>query len=106
MRIEQILDETLDLLQHPEFKNFGDLQKSRFQNSKSEDEIFLRSDMYKGQIGNSEAAKKAHKNKKNIEEINARAAKTRANWYKNPENKKKFMEAIKRRDKKSTKKRA
>ena len=46
------------------------------------------------------------RNKKNIEEINARAAKTRANWYKNPENKKKFMEAIKRRDKKSTKKRA
>lgn len=100
MRLEQILDETLELLQHPEFKSFGDLQKSKYQNSKSEEDRENRRMMYEGMIGNSEAASKGHKKRKNKEEINARAAKTRANWYNNPENKKRFMEAIKRRDKK------
>ena len=51
MRLEQILNETLELLlaneQDPRFKNFGALQKSKFQHSKPEEDTFLRSDMYK-----------------------------------------------------------
>ena len=64
MRLEQILDETLELLianeQDPRFKNFGALQKSKFQHSKPEEDSFLRSDMYKGTKGNSEAVKRGH----------------------------------------------
>ena len=35
--LRQILDQTLELLQHPEFKSFGDLQKAKFQRSKGEE---------------------------------------------------------------------
>lgn len=101
MRTQQVLDELLELLQAEEeglhFKTYGAYKKHLFQTNKSEDEIFLRSDMYKGQIGNPEAARKGHKNRKNKEEINKRAAETRANWYKNPENMEKFMAKLRKR---------
>lgn len=84
MRLQQVLDEAIQLLQHPEFKTYGALQKARYQHNKSEEDLFLRRDMYKGSIGNKEAAKKG--------------AKTRKKWYENPENKKKYLEAIKKRN--------
>lgn len=104
MRLQTILDQTLDLLEHPEFKNFGDLQKHRYQMQMTEDEKFLRSDMYKGQIGNSrEAIEKGiktkaewYKNPENAEAIE-HSKKARSDWYKNPENKKKFLERLKTR---------
>lgn len=86
MRLQQVLDEAIELLQHPEFKTYGALQKARYQHNKSEDEIFLRSDMYKGSIGNKEAIKKGSESRKK--------------WYQDPENKKKYLEAIKKRNKK------
>lgn len=106
MRLEQILDETLELLianeQDPRFKNFGALQKSKFQHSKPEEDAFLRSDMYKGTKVNSDAVKRGYiKRKTNpkYKEINKKAAQKRSNWYKSKENKEKFMEAIRRRKK-------
>lgn len=106
MRLDQLLDEVLELLQANEgehkFKNFGDLQKHKYQMQKyneNTEERELRSLMYKGIVGNSEAAKLGHKHRKNKKEINAKAAQTRSDWYKkHPENYAKFMEAIRRRD--------
>lgn len=106
MRLEQILNETLELLlaneQDPRFKNFGALQKSKFQHSKPEEDIFLRSDMYKGTKGNPDAVKKGcikRKANPKYKENNKKAAKKRSDWYKSKENKEKFMEAIRRRKK-------
>ena len=100
MRLQQVLDELVELLQHPEFKSIGALRKSQFQNDKSEDELFLRSDMYKGTKGNSEAVKKGHitrkKNPKYKEDIK-KAAEKRADWYKDPENKIKFLKRLEQR---------
>jgi len=104
MRLQQVLDEAIELLQHPEFKSYGALQKARYQHSKSEEELFLRSNMYKGSIGNSEATKKGHITRKknpNYKEDIKKAAQTRSNWYKDPENLKKFKERLKRRKKSS-----
>lgn len=105
MRLSQILDETLELLianyEDPRFKSFGDLKKHEYQMSKSEEDKDNRRLMYEGQIGNSEAAKKAHHKKRSkgtTEEINKKAAETRAKWYKSLANREKFMEAIRRRD--------
>lgn len=101
MILDTLLDQVIELLQHPEFKNFGALQKSKFQNSKSEDEIFLRSDMYKGCKQDPAVVakvrklnKKRGKNKVAIE----KAAKSRTNWYKDPKNKEKFLAALRKRD--------
>lgn len=113
MRLAQILEETLELLianyEDPKFKTFGDLKRHEYQMSKSEEDKQLRSDMYKGTIGNKEAAKKAFetrrkKGEEKLKEINKRAAESRANWYKSEKNKAKFMEAIKQRDLKKQKK--
>ena len=106
MRLDQLLDEVIELLQANEgeqkFKNFGALQKHKFQMQQYEEnpEIReIRSLMYKGTKGNSEAAKLGHKHRKNKTEINKRAAKSRSEWYKkHPENYAKFMEAIRKRD--------
>ena len=104
MRLQQVLDELIEILQAESegkhFKSLGALRKSKFQNNKSEDEIFLRSDMYAGTKGNSEAAKKGHitrKKKGTDKSAVEKARKTRKDWYKNPENKKKFLEKIKHR---------
>jgi len=104
--LRQILDQTLDLLQHPEFKSFGALQKSRYQNSKPEEDKEIRRIMYEGGLGNSEEAKKqssATRKKRHKEgkykESEKKAAQNRANWYKNPENAEKFRKAIAARDK-------
>ena len=102
MRLQEVLDEIIEMLEHPEFKTYGALQKSKYQHQKSEDDIFLRSDMYKGRIGNSEAVKKGHitrKKNKNYKKDIKKAAQTRADWYKNPENLKKFKERLKLRKK-------
>jgi len=106
MRLQQVLDDLLEILEAEaegkHFKSLGDLHKSKYQNDKSEDDKFLRSDMYTGIKGNSEAAKKGHltrkKNGTHKQSIE-KGRKTRSNWYKNPENYKKFLEAIKKRDK-------
>lgn len=94
MRLRQVLDELLEVLEAEEngdhFKSLGSLRKSKFQHDKSEDDAFIRHDMYAGTIGNAEAAKKG--------------AETRSKWYKNPENKKKFKEAIKKREERNKKK--
>lgn len=101
--LRQILDQTLELLEHPEFKSFGDLQKHKYQMSKPEEDKIIRQMMYEGGLGNSEEAKARAKEtkKKNAEKnkkIEAKAAKKRADWYKNPENYEKFMENIRKRD--------
>ena len=71
MRLDQLLDEVIELLQANEgehkFKSFGDLQKHKFQMQKYEEnpeEREIRSLMYKGTKGNSEAAKLGHKHRK------------------------------------------
>lgn len=105
--LRQILDQTLDLLQHPEFKSFGDLCKSRYQHSKGEEDKEIRRIMYEGGLGNSEEAKektrqtkmKKHKEGK-YDETYKKAASKRSNWYKNPENYEKFKKKIQERDKK------
>ena len=100
MRLQEVLDEALEMLQHPEFKTYGALKKSQYQHNKSEEELFLRSDMYKGTKGNSEAVKKGHitrKKNKNYKEDIEKAAKTRSDWYKDPENMKKFKQRLKKR---------
>ena len=106
MRLDQLLDEVIELLQANEgehkFKSFGDLQKHKYQMQKyaeNPEAREIKSDMYKGIKGNSEAAKLGHQHRKNKEEINKRAAQTRKDWYKkHPENYAKFMEAIRKRD--------
>ena len=106
MRLDQLLDEVIELLQANEgeqkFKSFGALQKHKFQMQQYEENPEIRelkSLMYKGTKGNSEAAKLGHKHRKNKAEINKRAAKSRSEWYKkHPENYAKFMEAIRKRD--------
>lgn len=107
MRLQQVLDELLEILQAESkgkhFKSLGALRKSKFQNSKSEDDNFIRSDMYAGTKGNSEAAKKGHitRKKNGTDKISIeKGRKTRKDWYKNPENKKKFLTKIKKRKEK------
>ena len=103
--LRQVLDQTLDLLQHPEFKSFGALQKSRYQHSKGEEDKEIRRIMYEGGLGNSEEAlkqasetrKKRHKEGK-YKESEKKAAENRANWYKDPENYEKFKKKIQERD--------
>lgn len=111
MRLQQVLDDLLEMLEAEEegkhFKTLGALRKSKFQNDKSEDEIFLRSDMYAGRIGNSEAVKKGHitRKKHGIDKVtNEKAAAKRKAWYQDPENKKKFQKIIAKRDAKTKKK--
>lgn len=106
MRLDDILDDTIELLianaECPRFKKFGDLAKSKFQHSKSEDSRFLMSDKYKGKKANIEAIKKGHQTRKkdpNYKEKVKKAALKRAAWYNNPENKEKFMQKIKNRKK-------
>ena len=105
MRLQQVLDDLLEMLEAEEegkhFKTLGALRKSKFQNNKSEDELFLKSDMYAGTIGNSEAVKKGHitRKKHGIDKIiNKKAAAKRKAWYQDPENKKKFQAIIAKRD--------
>lgn len=97
MILEQVLNMALDLLEHPEFKNYGDLQKSRYQNSKSEDEIFLKSDRLKNSISTKRGIKIGPQRK----EAKEKGRITRKNWYKDPKNRAKFMEKIKDRDKRN-----
>lgn len=110
MRIDDILDETIELLianiNGGNFKDIGSLRKSEYQHQKGEDDSFLRSDMYKGTKGNSEAVKKGHitrKKNENYKKDIEKAAKTRSEWYKNPENRAKFLKKLKERDEKKKK---
>lgn len=50
MTLEDVLNRTIDLLQHPEFKNFGALQKHRYQMEKwkNPEDIELMRDLYSG----------------------------------------------------------
>ena len=103
--LRQVLDQTLDLLQHPEFKSFGALQKSRFQHSKNEEDKEIRRIMYEGGLGNppealkkaSETRKRKHKEGK-YKESEKKAASKRSDWYKDPENYAKFKEKLRQRD--------
>ena len=111
MRLQQVLDDLLEILEAEaegkHFKSLGALRKSKYQNNKSEDELFLRSDMYAGTIGNSEAVKKGHETRKRhgIDKItNEKAAAKRKAWYEDPENKKKFKARLAERDAKNRKK--
>ena len=106
-----LLDEITELLQYEgKYKSFGDLQKAKYQHSKGEEDKEIRRIMYEGGLGNSEEAKNKakitrEKNKaagKHTENIK-KAAKKRADWYKNPENIEKFQKALKERDKKKAK---
>ena len=104
--LRQVLDQTLDLLQHPEFKSFGSLQKSRYQHSKGEEDAEIRRIMYEGGLGNSEEAlkqasetRKKRRKEGKYKESEKKAAENRANWYKDPENYEKFKKKIQERDK-------
>lgn len=104
MRLQDVLDEAIDILMHSEFKNFGNLQKARYQNNKTEDEIFLRHDLYANTVQDPKAVEKnrqARLKKRNTPEMRAAIEKgkqNRKNWYRNPENHKKFIEKIKMRE--------
>ena len=103
------LDETLDFLitclENPKFKSYGDIMKSKFQHSKPDEDRELRKDLYKGTKANPKAVenqKKAYhkKSKEERKRIKDKAAKTRAEWYKDPKNYEKFKESLNKRDKK------
>lgn len=103
------LDETLDFLitclENPHFKSYGDIMKSKYQHSKSDEDKELRRDLYKGTKASPEAIKKQKaaykkKNKAEKKKIHDKAAKTRSNWYKDPKNYEKFKESLEKRDKK------
>lgn len=106
MRLQEVLDEALDMLMHTEFKNFGGLQKARYQNNKSEDEIFIRSNMYTNMIldpkviAKQVAKRKAFKNTQKGKETLEKARTNRKNWYKDPKNREAFMEKIRKREEK------
>lgn len=75
MTLEDLLNRTIDLLQHPEFKNFGALQKHRYQMEKWEnpEDIELLRDLYKGTKMTPEQIKKqVEKTKKRRESKNNR----------------------------------
>lgn len=106
MRLQQVLDDILEILEAEEdglhFATLGALRKSKFQNDKSEDELFLRHDMYAGTVGNKEAAKRgAETKKKRAKEVCEaeieQARQKRSDWYNDPENHKKFMAALEKR---------
>ena len=107
MRIDDILDETIELIianmNGGSFKDIGALRKSQYQHSKGEEDSFLRSDMYKGTLAASEASKKAKKDgrcgKTYSKESIEKGRQTRANWYKDPKNRVNFAKKIKQRDK-------
>lgn len=109
--LRQILDQTLELLQYEgEFKSFGDLQKHKYQMSKPEEDREIRRIMYEGGLGNSEEAKqratatrKARIEAGEYDESTKKAAKRRADWYKNPENLEKFKKRLQIRDQKKQK---
>lgn len=103
MTLNGILDEVIELLQHPEFKNFGALQKHKYQMSKPDEDKEIRSIMYEGQlildkelIKRQQIARK--KTLENNPEIVKKAAEKRAAWYKNDDNYKKYKEAMKRKN--------
>ena len=108
MRIDDILDETIELIianmNGGNFKDIGALRKSEYQHSKGEDDAFLRSDMYKGCMWEKTKnvkkayAKRKNKTAKNNESVK-RASEKRAEWYKDPKNRAKFKKKIKQRDK-------
>ena len=107
------LDETLDYLitclENPSFRSYGDIMKSKFQHSKPEEDKELRRDMYKGikvdpKKVEKQKASYRKKTKEQRKESMDKAAKLRSNWYKDPENYRKFKESLKKRDlKKKTK---
>lgn len=104
MRLQDVLDEALDILMHNEFKTFGNLQKARYQNNKSEDEIWLRHDMYANtiqdpaQVKKQSIIRKANAKTKKGQEAIEKGRKARQAWYKNPKNHQAFLEKIKKRD--------
>ena len=106
--LRQVLDQTLELLEYEgQFKSFGDLSKHKYQMSKPDEDKEIRRIMYEGGLGNSkEALKQASETRKKrhsegkYKESTAKAAKRRAEWYKDPENYKKFKKKIQERDKK------
>ena len=113
MRIDDILDETIELIianmNGGNFKDIGSLRKSEYQHSKSEDDAFLRSDMYKGcKWEKTDATKKSHDKRKNKtaenDESVKKASEKRAEWYKDPKNRAKFLKKMKQRDKKKAQK--
>ena len=106
--LRQILDQTLELLEYDgKYKSFGDLQKAKYQASKPDEDREIRQLMYEGGLGNSQEAldKAKETRKKNkaagkYKESITKAAKKRSDWYKDPENIKKFKEALEKRNKK------
>lgn len=113
MRIDDILDETIELIianmNGGNFKDIGALRKSEYQHQKGEDDAFLRSDMYKGcKWEQTDNVKKSHDKRKkktaeNTESVK-KASEKRAEWYKDPKNRAKFMKKMKQRDKKKAQK--
>lgn len=106
MRLQDVLDEALDILMHSEFKTFGDLQKARYQNNKSEDELWIKHDMYANTIQNPETIEKNRQSHlKNLKtekgkHATERGRASRRNWYKDPKNKQAFLEKIRKREQK------
>lgn len=105
MTLNGILDEVIELLQHPEFKTFGALQKHKYQMSKPEEDKEIRSIMYEGQliIDKDLIRRQQESRKKKLAEnpeLLKKAAEKRAAWYKNPDNYKKFKKAMERKKQK------
>lgn len=64
MTLDQILDQTLELLQNPQFKNFGSLQKSKYQHSKPEEDRENRRLKFVNRIYDEEAIKQIRAKKR------------------------------------------
>ncbi len=85
MNLDSVLDDTIDLLQHPEFKTIGALRKHQYQMEKTkynEDDMFKRRVMYENQIVLPEQRLKFAENLQKIKEedpeaYNARFEKSR-----------------------------
>lgn len=104
MRIDDILDETIELIianmEGGNFKDIGALRKSEYQHSKGEEDKFLRSDMYKGTVAASMASKKANRGRNHLsEEAIEKGRKSRQDWYKDPKNKAKFLKIVEKKQK-------
>ena len=64
MILDDLLNQVIDLLEHPEFKNFGALQKHRYQmEHRNDDDIELRRALCTGLVLTKEQKEKMKKNR-------------------------------------------
>ncbi len=100
------LDDLLCLLEYPSDKGLhgSKIKKYRETDPDVKRQSELKSEMFRGQVGNSEAVKKGHETRKKNDptgEVAKRAAEKRKEWYKDETNMQQFKKQLaNKRDKK------